>query len=545
MNQENKLLTIWQGESCIRLTVSGQPMLLDVLREQGIAFTAPCGGDGRCGRCLVRVKGSVGAPDEDERAFPGVGQRDGDGYVTRLACKTRLAGDCEVWLNAVSAAHKLSSDVQSADEFPDIPFAVAVDLGTTTIGLRAVSIADGTTLAQVCELNDQRVCGADVMTRIAYCSQPDGAEMLHRLVSSQLNRMILRMSGGRCPEIITVAGNTVMLHLLAGLDPTGLGKAPYRTAEHFGRWFSAEQLGLIADGWLLPCIGGYTGGDLTAALLALTAQECGGMQEQDGLALCDLGTNGEMALLHGGEWLVTSSAAGPALEGGGISCGSGAVGGAVTALTPSDDNARYVLTSPEDDSVIPVDLRTVSNTAPRSLTGAALVSLTALLLKEGKILPNGRMIAPYWQIEDRRAEQSDAGEPVRYTQADVRLLQLAKGAVAAAFMRLCEEHISESNNDCTSDCLHIDLHITGGLGCHIPPADALDIGLVSAPECGMSIRFVPNLALEGAVLCLEEEHRQRAADIARRSRELELGGDPRFDELFVSCMRLGEPDEDY
>ncbi len=545
MDKNISFLTIKAGESSTRLTVSGQPLLLDVLREQGIALTAPCGGDGRCGRCLVKVKGSVSDPCADELDFPAAGQPDGEGYITRLACRTRLTGDCEILLDTGHGGHKLSPDISNIAEFLDVPFAVAVDLGTTTIGLRAVSMTDRTTLAQLSELNDQRVCGADVMTRIAYCAQPDGTGMLHRLVSSQLTRMILRMSGGRSPEIITVAGNTVMLHLLAGMDPSYLGKAPYRTAGHFGRWFDAKQLGLPADAWLMPCVGGYTGGDLTAALLALTSPECGGKEEQDGLALCDLGTNGEMALLRDGCWLVTSSAAGPALEGGGISCGSGAVSDAITAVASADDSSRYLLTSPEDDSVIPVDVRTLSGTEPRSLTGAALISLTALLLREGKILPNGRMIAPYWQIDRRGADDSDTGTSVRYTQADVRQLQLAKGAVEAAFMRLCEEQVTESNQTNILNRLHIDLHITGGLGCHIPTADALEIGLVSDVGTGMNVSFVPNLALEGAALCFDEEQRHRVADIARRSRELELGGDERFDELFVRCMRLGEPDEDY
>jgi len=165
------------------------------------------------------------------------------------------------------------------------------------------------------------------------------------------------------------------------------------------------------------------------------------------------------------------------------------------------------------------------------------------ICRDGKILPNGRMIARYWQIDDRTEGQTDA--PIRYTQADVRQLQLAKGAVAAAFRRLCEEAKCVSDEKCSMDCLHIDLHMTGGLGCHIPTSDALDIGLVCDMKSGMTVSFVPNLALEGAVLCLRKEQRQRAADIASRSRELELSGDGRFDELFVSCMRLGEPDDDY
>jgi len=533
MLNDIKLLTIYKDGQPAAVTVTGQPLLLDVLRDNGYAVNAPCSGDGRCGQCRVLVDGHVSPPDGRELELLGdkVGE---DGYDIRLACRVRLLGDARVRLNSADSRHKLSAQELPAAIPADYvgDYGVAVDLGTTTVGLRAVDLSDGRALAQICALNDQRVCGADVMTRIACCDRDNGLDTLHRLIASQLTRMITLIGSDRDPKCVIIAGNTVMLHLLAGIDPSHIGKAPYHTREHFGRYFDARTLGMPWGGWLMPCIGGFTGGDLTAALLALTHRT----ELCEGLALCDLGTNGEMAVFDGDRWIVASSAAGPALEGGGISCGSGAVKGAVTALRPSQAGDALRLTSAEDADSFAVECDVMGGGRPVSLTGSALISLTALLLREGKIAPSGLMEAEEWNL----------GEDIAYTRGDVRLLQLAKGAVGAALLRLFEEYKDVKNANQDDNCLHIGLHITGGLGCQLEPADAAAIGLTPIPEGGsMNVCFEPNLALEGAVLCLEEKARERALAIAAGARVLELTDDERFDRLFVSCMRLGEPEEDF
>lgn len=533
MINNNKLLTVIRDGHSQSLTIDGEPLLLDVLRDNGLYISAACSGEGRCGQCRVHIRGAVTPPEEPELQLLGGCPVDRDGYALRLACRVRLLGDCLVRLNTPSAQHKAAEALP--EQIPaghTAPYGVAVDLGTTTIGMRAVELTTGTPIAQRCEPNDQRVCGADVMTRIAYCSRGDGLDTLHRLVTSQLARMVSLMGGGRRPEYMIIAGNTVMLHLLAGIDPSHIGKAPYHTREHFGRWFEAGSIDLPARAWLMPCIGGFTGGDLVAALLALTASR---NEEQQGLALCDLGTNGEMAVFDGEGWLVSSAAAGPALEGGGISCGSGAIKGAVTSIS-ADEKGDLTLFSEEDTDRIGLRCEVLGDAPPSSLTGSALISLTALLLAKGKIAPSGLMEAESWRL----------GEKITFTRADVRQLQLAKGAVAAALMRLCEEYYAVKKLDTKNDRLHIDLHITGGLGCQLVPEDASAIGLAPSPEgCDVTLCFLPNLALEGAVLCLEESSRVRTSRIAGSARVLELTEDDRFDQLFVGCMRLGEPDQDY
>lgn len=529
---QNKIisLTILQGERQVEAQAPWGSVLLDVLRDCGVTVSAPCAGDGRCGQCRVYVRGGASAPDGDEFAFADIGSTDSEGYMLRLACRVRLEGDCQVRVPCAAAVHKLSDN--TANNVGEEPFGAAIDLGTTTVGMRAVSLTDGTSLSELCELNAQRICGADVMTRIACCAKKDGLDTLHRLISSQLTDMIRRLCGGREPQTIAVAGNTVMLHILAGISPEYLGQAPYRTKEYFGREFDGRRLGLPWNAWLLPCIGGYTGGDLTAALTALIHAEYRTCPVPKGTALCDLGTNGEMAVFCGDGWLTASAAAGPALEGGGISCGSGAVEGAVTRIQLGSDGSDHSLVSADGSRCIPVDCTVWNGGEPRTMTGAALVSTTALLLRDGGLEPSGLMQTACWSLN----------EHVSFTQADVRQLQLAKGAVAAALSRLYEEFKNVRNKNNTNDYLQRSVIITGGLGCCMNPEDALDIGLIPSPA---DVRFLPNLALEGAALCLTSEGRAQVLDIARSAEVLELTGDDRFDQLFVSCMRLGEPDDMY
>ncbi len=545
MQNNIKFLTITQDGAARTAQVEGSPTLLEALAAEGCFVSAPCSGDGRCGSCGVYARGQLSPPDERELELCGGCPADGEGYSLRLACRARMEGDCSVRLTTGSAAHK--QDGELPDCLPgdfDAPFALAVDLGTTTVAMRAVELESGGAVAQGCAGSDQRVCGADVVTRIAFCSRPDGLLTLHRLAFSQLNRMLGQLGGGRLPEYMVIAGNTVMLHLLACIDPTYLGQAPYRTRERFGRWYEPRVIGLPVRAWLMPCIGGYTGGDLTAALLALTAAK-GGAAE--GLALCDLGTNGEMAVFDGARWLAASAAAGPALEGGGISCGSGGVTGAVTSVVPLKDspdentlprgeNKRTVLLScGEDPDRYLVSCRVIGGGEPLSLTGSGLIALTASLLEKGKIAPTGFMEAEEWQLGS-----------ITCTRGDVRQLQLAKGAVAAALLRLCEEYCDIKKSNSKNDCLHIDLTVTGGLGCTVDPSCAAAIGLTPCPEgCTMAVDFLPNLALEGARLCLSEDGRRKAIRLAEEAQVLELTGDSRFDSLFIGCMRLGEPEKDF
>lgn len=528
MNGENtgRLLAVIDNET-VGLSFCGQPSLLYILRENGVAINAPCAGRGCCGRCLVWAAGELSEPDEKElevllevaapvrtntqsNIFMYYSPKD---FTLRLACRTKALGDAAVILPREHSAIKLTGSPVARLKGGGKSLRLAIDLGTTTIGLRAYDADSTRLLAQICEPNAQRACGADVMTRISFCETDGGFAKLRSLLHRQLCEMTsraVREAGGAAVVSAALAGNTVMQHIAAGFSPLYLGQSPYRTKESFGGMFGAEAVGLPVDTYLAPCTGGFTGGDLTCALLALEKER----RSEKPYLLCDLGTNGELALCAGDGILVTSAAAGPALEGGGISCGSAACEGAATRIIspPECCGGRLIIETIDG-------MRDAS-----SLTGAALLDLTALLLDRDVIDSSGYMPSGEWRINER----------IGLNQRDVRQIQLAKGAIAAAMLRLCQSSGLDPRRD------GLEIIITGGLGNSISPASALRTGLIPPELSRCEVSLAPNLALEGAALCLSESERGRAAQIAGRCSVVDLTGDALFDELFIGNMAFPE-----
>ncbi len=537
------------------MSFEGKPLLIEVLRQNNIAITAPCGGNGRCGRCLVSVFGEVSEPDAHEISLlAGYGytaQRNG----IRLACRTQLLGNSTVQIvdnnplynsdetvtfgnvstfacdrvinrNILGDNRNQASFPQSEGSFPQLPIgfcgkvekftAFAVfDLGTTTISLN-VYTADGRCSA-LTELNSQRSFGADVISRVSHSMKPGGLAQLTEAVRSQCRSMLsdacCRLSISISDiEQIAVAANTVMQHIFAGLSPERMSAAPYIPDEWFGRVFTLDGMSnLPCDIYILPCSGGFTGGDLTGCLTAYEYVRNSGSsfphdaQKWEHPLIVDLGTNGELALLTENGWLVTSSAAGPALEGGSIECGTGIVSGAVDRVYRDADGA--------------VRFDTIGGGKANGITGCALLELLTLLLDEGIVDETGRMETGRYEL----------CEGVYLTQGDIRAIQLAKGAVRAAAERLLEiAGIAKPDG----------VVITGGLGYRIPPEVCMVTGLLPMPQECENIVFLPAMAIGGACLCVADEGRSLAESIVRRCKVIELGGDERFNQLFIEHMEF-------
>ena len=310
--------------------------------------------------------------------------------------------------------------------------------------------------------------------------------------------------------VIPVAGNTVMLYLLCGVSPEELGRAPYIPSERFARTQLISAGTRCFTAYLPPCTGGFTGGDLTCCLAAaLSARE--DITAYGHVMVCDLGTNGEIALFsprdEGGVIYVTSAAAGPALEGGCIGCGSGAVAGAVNRVYPIGGGGE-----------LRADYDVIGGGKPESLSGCALLELTALLLRYGVIDSTGRMTQGEYTLCDG----------ITVTQADIRQLQLAKGAIRAAAQRLLElAGITRPQA----------IIVTGGLGYRVEPETVKALGLL--PESDVLL-FEPAMAMRGAMLCCDAEGRRYTEGTAARCRCIELSGDGRFDELFIEHMEFPE-----
>ncbi|MBE6753937.1 MAG: DUF4445 domain-containing protein [Ruminococcaceae bacterium] len=531
-------LTIDESGIQRRFAFAGEQTLIDVLREHeletGINLPLPCGGKGICGGCAVRLTGVLAPPDAEEKAS--LARRFGEAGAEgmRLACRAVMCGDCILSLEGKnSRASYKEENLTSLSE----PCCVAFDVGTTTIALRVVD-DNGKAVYQKTEHNAQRTMGADVMTRIACCGSEGGLEKLRSTVCRQLERMMdeaahilgLTQDYAAC----TAAGNTTMLSIIAGIDPTPLGVAPYRTTDTLGRQFALPQREDGSEGrgiYLLPCAGGFTGGDLVGCLAALEHFHPQ-LAATEGLLLCDLGTNGELALRCGDRWLVTSAAAGPALEGGSISCGSGAVSHAAAALydtriiheDKSAEGEDKTAAAPTRRIQLSQDIaaEVIGGGTPRTLTGCAVIDLVAILLGRGIIDSGGCMECDSFALCEGLSLQRN----------DVRQLQLAKGAVAAA--ALCLMHRAYGGSEGQLSAV-----VTGGLGYRVNPSSMTAIGLL--PCCPTeNIRAIPSLALEGAVLCLDEEGRKLAEAVRARCEVVELGGDALFDELFIEQLQFPE-----
>ena len=484
--------------------VSAQPgeRLLDVLRRAGVLVPAPCGGLGKCGKCRAELDGE-----------------------SILCCRTRVTGDCTVRIEELQGGVILAGEGES----PAVPgkagaaLGAALDLGTTTLALKLYDLSTGACLGQQTAWNAQAAYGADVITRAQYCMEhPAGTEKLQRVIREQLGDMLRALGTGEdALTSLFVAGNTVMQHLFAGLDPSSIARAPFRAQT----LFDAPDTGSVH---YAPCVAGYVGGDITAGLLA------SGLYEKPGRRLfLDIGTNGEMALGGKDGFLCCAVASGPAFEGAGISCGMTGTAGAVSHVREENGALR---------------LEVIGGGEARGICGSGLLDLAALLCREGVITGSGLLLPPeeapekwaaylgmdedlngvFYLTPDRR---------VYLTARDVRQLQLAKAAVAAGIRVL----LKKSGTDVT---VLDGLCIAGGFGSFLDPKSAAAIGMLPAELADKTVTL-GNASLAGAGMALlDPAARARLCEIQKSCDYIELSGDPDFNEEYPEQLSFYEEDED-
>jgi uncharacterized 2Fe-2S/4Fe-4S cluster protein (DUF4445 family) len=464
--------------------------LIGSLAEHGVEF--PCGGTGVCGGCSVRVlAGSLAINLADRAVFSSAEIESG----WRLACQARaregLVLHCEQWQMHVLA------DASAPVARGKHGLGIAIDLGTTTIAAQMMDLKNGTVLSVETELNPQARFGSDVMSRIQ--AALDGRD-LTGMVRSALGAMVAQLARGREVEVVDVllVGNTVMHHLFAGCDVGPLSHVPFASPNLGTQSFAPDELG-----WMLPagcrirfapCLGGFVGSDILAGIVAT------GMAGSDELvALVDLGTNGEIAIGDRNRIVCASTAAGPAFEAGAIRMGMRAVTGAISHVAQVGDELRSTV---------------IGDVEPRGICGSGLVDAVAAGLRNGAILPSGR-------IADGAKVYRVAGPVVLY-QSDIRELQLAKGAIAAGFRILLRKLGAQMG-------AIRKVYLAGAFGNYVQIESAIRIGLIEAPRA--VIHAAGNTALRGAKnLLATEEPRLTIFE------HISLAANPRFQDEFVDCM---------
>jgi uncharacterized 2Fe-2S/4Fe-4S cluster protein (DUF4445 family) len=421
-------------------------------------------------------------------------------------------------------------------------FAVAVDIGTTTLAAALLDVTAGVERAVEARLNPQTRFGDDVLTRILRARQ--GADELQQLQAAIITA-VDEMIGQLCAQAgiareqiyeVTFAGNTTMQQLLCGIDTRSLGEVPFAPTTAHGQTFSAAELGLHihprGTAYVMPVIGGFVGGDTVAGILATVLADADGPT-----LLLDIGTNGEIVLMADGRLSAASTAAGPAFEGARISCGMRGSTGAIEKV------------------VVDGHLRTnvIGNVSPVGLCGSGLIDVAAELLRHKILTPQGRLQTPdqlppgvlpdlarrivrsEGQTSFVLASESETGgRPIALTQRDLRELQLATGAIRAGVVILLQRAGLEPK-----DLSRV--MIGGGFGNFIRRSNAQRIGLLPGQIEHCRIRYMGNISLAGARLAaLSLRARHMAEALARRTEHVDLSTDANFQRAFAESMLFPE-----
>ncbi|MBQ9063290.1 MAG: DUF4445 domain-containing protein [Eubacterium sp.] len=515
----------------IRLEYQGKnENLLERLRREQIYFPAPCGGRGTCGKCRVRFVSEAPEASEDGKKFFTEAEL-ADGW--RLACRVTLEGPVVLELPdadedeiaaaagfaggqaGVSAADggtsagshsaaggENSDSAESTGDAGIIPedadCVIAVDIGTTTLAASLVDRNSGRVLKTVTSVNHQRAYGTDVVSRMD-ASNNGKAEELQQSILNDLAGLARKL--GMDPETVpyVIAGNTTMQHLLQGLSCRTLGVAPYDPVDiSLHNWRNMQ---------MMPGISTFVGADIVSGMIAV------GMDESEEISLLvDLGTNGEMVIGSKDRMISASTAAGPAFEGGNISCGVAGVPGAISSVVIEDGEAT---------------VGTIGDKPAIGLCGTGVLETVYELLKDELVDETGLMDDDYFD------DGFPLAEGVIFTNKDVREVQLAKSAIRAGIEVLLQEYGVDYDGVAN-------VYIAGGFGEKINQEKAIGIGLLPEEFAGKIIP-IGNSSLAGAVMLAKDPSLgERFARVAAAAGETALAENPKFNDLYMDHMFFPE-----
>ena len=526
--------------------------LLEALGGLGVYLSTPCGGNARCGKCSVTIaKGAVKEPTLEEKRLIG---EDGIKEGIRLACSYIIENDLTIIKPLGVGESEIVTDgigLQKGNLSEDVSnLGLAIDIGTTTMVLYLVGLESGEVLETESSINPQSIHGADVMSRISYVDTSLSlVEEMRRLVVSEINRMIGKVMKkvGLDSELITrivISGNTTMLHFLLGLRVEGMGTYPYTPESTKLKVESPSKMGIKinAEGQIivLPSVSAFIGADIVAGIIATEMYKY-----NDYSLLIDLGTNGEMVLGNKDGMIACSAAMGPAFEGANIEHGIAGVAGAIDKFSIDHDGAIDGFGINHDG----VFFSTISGKEPIGICGSGIIDLVAGLLKAGIIDKTGRMVgsqsakdlANLHSLKDRiidfKGKQAfiishRAGEPILFTQQDVRQVQLAKSAIAVGINALIE-NIGITDREIE----HV--YLAGGFGNFINIENAVIIGLI--PErLKDKIVSAGNTSGSGAVMCLTEPQLiNDCVEITQKIEYFDLSSIKRFQDLYIDNLNFG------
>lgn len=527
----------------IASTTAQPPRLSDLLAREGLPLNTRCGGRGLCDGCVIELR-----QGRLRHAVTGQTVEAGLDATPVRGCEHVLHPDDAASIHIPSRT-LLSYKPQIVSEFKlNVPhahdplcpvgFGAAIDVGTTTVAVMLTDLTDGRVAGRASGFNLQMHLGDNVVTRINLCSSDPSS--LHRLQNAVVRETIVpllkeaaQQAGATLDRIacLSIAGNTTMLHLLAGEDPSPMGVAPFTPAFLHHRVMRGRELGMNemsgAAVHLLPSAAAYVGSDLTAGVVAT------GLLYDDGPSLLvDVGTNGEIILKRGKQLLGCATAAGPAFEGAGLTCGVRAGDGAVAHVRMDREPLRLTtqLIGGKEAG------------KPIGICGSAYVDLLAEGRRVGLLNGAGRfhrdlagaaaILLPFRDLGVALHVGYGQGKtPIVVTERDIAGLLQAKAAIAAGILTLLELEGLTPQEVKT-------LYLAGGFGMHLDIHSAIGCGLLPGFR-HEQIQLVGNTALGGAYLALMDagliEEITRAAE---QMQIIELNLDPDFEGRYIDQLSL-------
>ncbi len=430
------------------------------------------------------------------------------------------------------------SNIQAGDT-TDQNYAVAMDIGTTTIFGQLLNLKTGEVLSEYGDFNGQISYGEDVISRIIFAEKPGGREKLQEVVVETINKVLHKIitKAGIDPDgisTITLAGNTTMTQLLLNINPKYIRLSPYVPAATLYPPIRARDLGMDlgahVTALVYPAVSSYVGGDIVAGVMG------SGMYRTEELTLyIDIGTNAEI-VVGNKDWLACAAcSAGPAFEGGGIKLGMRAAKGAI-----------------EDFSIDPLTLEpmniTIGNARPKGICGSGLIIMVATMFEMGIINNLGKFDRDLKTPRIREADgvyeyvlawkdETQIDRDVVLTEIDIENLIRAKGAIYSGYQTLLEEvGLSVHGLD--------RIILAGGFGSYVDLEKAMVIGLL--PEVDpQKVIFVGNGSLMGCKMSsLTNRIRRDVGEVTKKMTNFELSETPSYMDKYVASLFLPHTDLD-
>ncbi|MHC4264697.1 MAG: ASKHA domain-containing protein [Planctomycetota bacterium] len=502
--------------------------ILEAASRAGIIINTPCGGKGICQKCQVQLP-------PDEKSVCSCQYHIESELTVKIAPQARFFEHkilTEGLDTEITIEHDIYKQYLQIASDKNI-LGLAVDIGTTTVVVKLIDLTTGKNLASQAVLNPQAIYGDNVISRISYADTEQKLYELHNVIVDCINhlaRSLCKSAGAQTQDIFEVCavGNTTMNHIFLKLPIKQLGQAPYEPVLLDACNKKPAQMSLNTNNkgniHTPPNIAGFVGSDTIAVALAVDIEA-----SDENTLIIDIGTNGELLLARNSKIYAASCAAGPALEGSGISCGSRAANGAIEAVFTNEDD---------------IDFDVIGDVPPKSICGSGLIDAAAILVELGVVDSTGRFVE-FQKLENLNKAISsrltfidkqpvfilveNTRNKVFISQKDIRQIQLAKAAIRTG-IQLLQQKLGIKDNEIKQ------IYLAGAFGNYIKVENAIKIGLLpDIPE--QAFHFIGNAAASGAqMMLLSSEYRKKAQKLARKIEYVEIAYEKSFETLFAKFM---------